>query len=114
MKSHSNRFVLVYNGEIYNHKQIKTELEKDDGKIDWKGHSDTEILIEAIERWGIDDTVTRLNGMFAFALWDRKKQILYLVETALEKSHFTMVGKMGALFSHQKLKEFVEPLILLQ
>ena len=72
MISNSGRFVLTYNGEIYNHLEIKNELKKIDSKIKWKGNSDTETLLAAIEIWGIEKTLKKITGMFSFGIWDKK------------------------------------------
>ncbi|MDC0940521.1 asparagine synthase (glutamine-hydrolyzing) [Candidatus Pelagibacter sp.] len=79
MKSISDRFVLTYNGEIYNHLQIRAKLQKPGNNIRWKGTSDTETLLAAIENWGIEITLQEIEGMFAFALWDKKERCLTLV-----------------------------------
>lgn len=76
MMSSSQRYVLVYNGEIYNHLELKSELEKYGGSL--RGNSDTVVLLAAIERWGVARTLDRIVGMFAFAIWDRKEQCLTL------------------------------------
>ncbi len=78
MISSCGRFVLTFNGEIYNHKDLRRSLEHEFGTLDWRGHSDTETLFSAICRWGIRATLDRLNGMFAFAIWDRTERTLYL------------------------------------
>lgn len=71
MANHDGSVVLVFNGEIYNHAEIRTELEKT-GKYRWKtGHSDTEVLLHAYEEWGLD-CVKRFYGMFAFAVYDAR------------------------------------------
>lgn len=71
MTSSSNRYVIVFNGEIYNHLDIRLQIEKDsEHSISWRGHSDTETILAGVECWGIDQTLSLLNGMFAFALWD--------------------------------------------
>ncbi|MDA1327138.1 MAG: hypothetical protein O3C34_20655 [Proteobacteria bacterium] len=77
MQSASNRLVLTYNGELYNGAELRLELEK--GGIRFRGHSDTEIVVEACAAWGVDAAVQRLSGMFAFALWDSEEKTLYLV-----------------------------------
>lgn len=81
MLSSDGRWVLVYNGEIYNHKEIKKELES--SGVRFCGHSDTEVVVEGIAAWGIEATVKKLNGMFAFALWDKKEKNLHLVRDRL-------------------------------
>lgn len=78
MMSPCERFVLVFNGEIYNCLEIKVELESVTDTIDWKGHSDTEILLHALLNWGVEDTLQKLNGMFAFAFWDSLNDTLIL------------------------------------
>jgi asparagine synthase (glutamine-hydrolysing) len=78
MTSHSGRYVIVYNGEIYNHRTLRSELEALDPSISWRGHSDTEVILTAFDRWGVVLTLTRLNGMFAFGLWDNERQVLTL------------------------------------
>jgi asparagine synthase (glutamine-hydrolysing) len=78
MVSATGRYLVVYNGEIYNFSVIKKELEECDSAIQWRGHSDTEVLLAAIEKWGVEQFLTKSTGMFAFALWDREARILYL------------------------------------
>lgn len=81
MVSRSGRFVIALNGEIYNHSELRSELEKS-GQFDWEnkwvGHSDTETLLAGFEHWGIVPTLTKTVGMFAIALWDVKLRTLYL------------------------------------
>lgn len=72
MLSASGRFVLAYNGEIYNHLDLRRELEAAHAAPAWRGHSDTETLLACIEAWGVETTLKRSVGMFAFALWDRQ------------------------------------------
>lgn len=97
MVSPSGRHVIVYNGEIYNHTEIRSDLEMIGAAPDWRGHSDTEVLLAAIDRWGVADTLTRLNGMFAFALWDRAERQLYLARDRLgEKPLY--YGRSGSSF----------------
>ncbi len=68
MLSNSGRFVITYNGEIYNHLEIRKEI----SNIKWRGNSDTETLLEAIDLWGVEKTLKKIDGMFAFGLWDQK------------------------------------------
>lgn len=78
MFSHSGRFKMVFNGEIYNHVEIKKELDKKE-HINWRGTSDTEIILQAFENWGIRKTVNSLVGMFAIVLLDEENEELYLI-----------------------------------
>ena len=78
MISNSGRYVIAFNGEIYNHRKLRKELEKENAAPAWKGHSDTEVMLAAFDMWGVEDSLPRLNGMFAFGLWDRQEHILHL------------------------------------
>lgn len=79
MVSPSGRYVIAFNGEIYNHTALRLELEKIAPPIGgWRGHSDTETLLAGIDVWGLKDTLARAVGMFALALWDRQVKILSL------------------------------------
>jgi asparagine synthase (glutamine-hydrolysing) len=78
MSSHSGRYVIVFNGEIYNHLDLRTELEAASDGIAWRGHSDTETLLAAFDIWGIERTLQRSIGMFAYAVWDIKERTLVL------------------------------------
>jgi asparagine synthase (glutamine-hydrolysing) len=78
MLSNSGRFVITFNGEIYNHLAIREELEAQGVASEWRGHSDTETLLAAIEHWGIEVTLKRCVGMFAIALWDTQNRTLSL------------------------------------
>lgn len=78
MHSESSRYVVTYNGEIYNHLELRAELAKS-GKSTWRGQSDTETLLACFEQWGIDRTIKRCVGMFAMAVWDEKAQELILI-----------------------------------
>ena len=81
MHSACGRFCIVYNGEIYNHGELRRDLESH-GQT-FRGHSDTETLIEAVARWGVEATVQRCIGMFVFALWDKRERRLILVRDRL-------------------------------
>ncbi|MCU0986947.1 MAG: asparagine synthetase B, partial [Acetobacteraceae bacterium] len=79
MLSASGRYVIVFNGEIYNFAEIRDEIEAARGAPHpWRGHSDTEILLEAVAQWGFEATLRRANGMFAMAVWDRAERTLWL------------------------------------
>lgn len=80
MLSVGGRYVMVFNGEIYNHLEMRRELEAGSRIEDltWRGHSDTETLLAGFEAWGIEATLKKTVGMFAIALWDREEKILTL------------------------------------
>ena len=78
MLSASGRYVIVFNGEIYNHRDLRSELDDASKGSSWRGSSDTETLLACIDVWGIKETVLRLNGMFAFAVWDLQTRTLVL------------------------------------
>jgi asparagine synthase (glutamine-hydrolysing) len=77
MHSRDGRWVLSYNGEVYNFSDLRAELEQGE-TIAWRGHSDTEVLLEGVMRWGVEATLRRAEGMFALALWDRRERTLHL------------------------------------
>lgn len=83
MVSASERYVIAFNGEIYNHLGIRAELEGLGQAPVWRGHSDTETLLAGIEAWGVEATLKRFIGMFAIALWDTQKHTLTLARDRL-------------------------------
>ena len=95
MRSKSDRFIITYNGEVYNYLEIKREIENNKSNIQWRGNSDTEVLIEAIDLWGIETTLQKVDGMFAFAVWDQKTQSLTLARDRLGEKplYFGWQGK---------------------
>ena len=78
MHSADKRWTIAFNGEIYNHRDIRAELDEGSATA-WRGHSDTETLVEAVARWGVAAAVERCVGMFAIALWDRTTRQLSLI-----------------------------------
>ena len=78
MHSLCGRYVIVFNGEIYNHKVLRSELSDSGEAFSWRGHSDTETLLAGFAAWGVSATLQRSVGMFAFALWDRVERTLTL------------------------------------
>ena len=78
MQNEDGSLTLIFNGEIYNHAEIRAELEKS-GNYQWQtDHSDTEVILHSFAQWGID-CVEKFRGMFAFAIWDARKRELWLV-----------------------------------
>jgi asparagine synthase (glutamine-hydrolysing) len=104
MHSASGRYVIVLNGEIYNFKKLRQAVESKLGSVGWVGHSDTEVLLEAIASWGLEETLKRVVGMFAFALWDTTKRELHLVrDRAGEKPlYYGWIGSQFAFSSELK------------
>ena len=78
MHSDCSRFTVTFNGEIYNHLDIRSELEAAGAAPNWRGHSDTETLLYAIRYWGVEVALKRISGMFALALWDERERTLTL------------------------------------
>lgn len=83
MHSESGRYVIAFNGEIYNHLKLREELNISEFNFSWRGHSDTETLLACFTAWGVKKTLKKLVGMFAIALWDRKRSILTLARDRL-------------------------------
>ncbi|RMG59383.1 MAG: asparagine synthase (glutamine-hydrolyzing), partial [Gammaproteobacteria bacterium] len=120
MESASGRYVVAYNGEIYNHLDLRKELEKPSsggsGARRWRGHSDTETLLAAIDTWGIETSLKRCVGMFAFALWDRQERVLTLARDRLgekplyygwQGKSFLFGSELKALRQHPEWKNEV-------
>lgn len=84
MHSSNNRFVIVFNGEIYNFRELKEEL-KNVYNINFTNNTDTSVLLECLNIFGIDKTLSKIEGMFAFALWDKREKNLYLVRDRIGK-----------------------------
>jgi asparagine synthase (glutamine-hydrolysing) len=107
MRSRDERYVLNYNGEIYNFRELRAQLQVEG--THFRGHCDTEVLLEAIAAWGLDVTLARSNGMFAFALWDARERRLTLARDRLgEKplyyfaspNDFVFASELGAMRRH--------------
>jgi len=119
MHSASGRFTICFNGEVYNHGAIRAELEAT-GQVPeggWRGHSDTEVLLQAFEAWGLRSTLERAVGMFAFALWDRKEWQLHLVRDRFGEKplyygqvgpDFTFGSELKALRRHPRFDKEID------
>lgn len=103
MLSADGRYVLSYNGETYNHLDMRRELEAA-GAITWRGHSDTETLLAGFSVWGVLGTLQRANGMFAFALWDRAERKLYLARDRMGEKPLYYGMQGSALLFGSELK----------
>ena len=113
MASASGRFVIMFNGEIYNHLELRREL----GEQSWRGHSDTETLLAACEAWGLEATLRRAVGMFAIALWDRRKRTLALARDRIgekplyygwQGKHFLFGSELKALRAHPAFRNDID------
>ncbi len=78
MISNSGQYVISFNGEIYNHLEIRAEIQIENSKIGWRSTSDTETLLVGFELWGIKETIIKCVGMFSFVVWCNKSRVLTL------------------------------------
>ena len=102
MESGSGRYVMVFNGEIYNHLEIRDDLESARGVVPWRGRSDTETLLYAIETWGVAAALRRCVGMFAIAVWDRSRRCLILARDRIgEKPLYYGQFRGGLVFASE-------------
>jgi asparagine synthase (glutamine-hydrolysing) len=106
MLSPCGQFALVYNGEIYNHQELRVDLTDEGGHFDWRGHSDTETLLAALRHWGVEGALQRLNGMFAFALWDNAKRTLFLARDRMGEKPIYYGCSSGSFMFGSELKSF--------
>ena len=102
--SKNGRFVLAFNGEIYNHTELREELESLPAAPVWAGHSDTETLLAAIAAWGVRLTLERANGMFAIAVWDREERCLSLARDRFGEKPLYFGWSDGAFIFGSELK----------
>ena len=108
MVSASGRYVLIFNGEIYNHHDIRARVAGVGKAPTWHGHSDTESLLAAFDAWGISDTLTQLRGMFAFAVWDRQEKVLNLARDRFAEKPLYYGLSGGVFLFGSELKALVQ------
>lgn len=101
MQSNSGRYYICFNGEIYNHLDLRKDLSPD---IKWKGYSDTETILAVIENIGIEEALSKFVGMFAFALWDQKKERLTLARDRMGEKPMYYGFNEGAFIFGSELK----------
>lgn len=104
MESACGRYVIVFNGEIYNHLALRQEVESASGQLAWRGHSDTETLLACIAAWGVEAALKRLVGMFAFGLWDKHEKSLTLARDRAGEKPLYYGWHQGALVFTSELK----------
>jgi asparagine synthase (glutamine-hydrolysing) len=123
MVSNDARWVLSFNGEIYNHLALRRELEQSGtapagNGLPWRGHSDTETLIECIAAWGLKATLQKCVGMFALALWDRKQRRLLLARDRFGEKplyygwvggDFVFASELKAIRTHPRFDNAIDP-----
>lgn len=118
MTSASGRFVIVFNGEIFNHIELRRRLDSADAAPPWRGHSDTEVLLACVEAWGLERAVREFIGMFAFALWDKRERTLSLVRdrAGVKPLYFSMTSRsllfaseLKALDPHPEFDRSIDP-----
>ncbi len=99
MVSASGRYVVSYNGEIYNYRELRAQLD-----YPWRGQSDTEVLLAAVEAWGVEKALAAFNGMFGFALWDRQEKTLTLARDRMGEKpvYYGWVGDQFVFASELK------------
>lgn len=117
MVSAAGRYIIAFNGEIYNHLELRGALGREGDSTVWRGHSDTETLLAGFDHWGVEATVGRALGMFAFALWDRHERVLTLARDRMgekplyygwQGAHFLFGSELKALRAHPAFKAPVD------
>lgn len=102
MSSATARYTMVFNGEVYNFEALRRELRQTGATF--RGHSDSEVILAAFERWGVEASIPRFVGMFAIAVWDRERRMLHLGRDRLGKKPLFVYWKPGLLTFGSELK----------
>ncbi|WP_201546805.1 asparagine synthase (glutamine-hydrolyzing) [Psychrobacter immobilis] len=104
MHSVCGRYVVVFNGEIYNHLQLRQQLNQEGFLLEWRGHSDTETVLACFVAWGIEKTLQAMVGMFAIALWDKQEKLLTLAKDRMGEKPLYWGWQGDSLFFSSELK----------
>ena len=104
MHSTCGRYVLVFNGEIYNHLELRQQLAQQGIPADWRGHSDTETILACFVAWGIEKTLESMVGMFAIALWDRLDKVITLARDRMGEKPLYWGWQGNSLYFGSELK----------
>jgi len=104
MASACGRYVIAFNGEIYNWKELRKSLDESGSTLSWKGYSDTEVLLAAIVAWGLPEALKMSRGMFALALWDRSERCLLLARDRIGEKPLYYGKHNGSFFFGSELK----------
>jgi asparagine synthase (glutamine-hydrolysing) len=117
MTSASSRYVITFNGEIYNRLDVRAELDRIANPPRFRGHSDTEVLLAAIEEWGLRSTLDRIVGMYGMAIWDRQDRSLHLIRDRLgekplyygwHRGRFVFASELKALHAHPEFQPEID------
>jgi asparagine synthase (glutamine-hydrolysing) len=117
MSSQCSRYTIVFNGEIYNYQSLRKKIENFKSNIKWQGGSDTEVLLEALSAWGLSSTLKKVEGMFAFALWDSVDGKLFLARDRFGEKplyygyigkDFVFASELKALRAHPDFKSSID------
>ncbi len=106
METRCGRYIIIFNGEIYNYRAIRNKIDNESESISWQGNSDTEVMLAAISRWGLSRALKEFVGMFAFALFDKAGEILYLVRDRIGEKPLYYGWSSGIFLFGSELKPF--------
>ena len=104
MASYSERYIISFNGEIYNHLLLRENLKKSGINIIWRGHSDTETLLACIDTWGLEKTIKKCSGMFAIVIFDKKENSIYLIRDRMGEKPLYYGVQNGVFLFGSELK----------